>query len=103
MNAPVRDTEVSVVLVHSADEPVERATLDAVLRARWPAGRREIVVVDRDPGGGQRPWDSDVHGESRVVVVRADATDGYAAARNAGAAAADGSFVAFLGAGALPD
>ena len=90
---------VSVVLVHTAAEPVTEPALAALDVTRWPGGDPDVVVVDCEPGtAGRRAW-SDRRG---VQVVRADEGTGLAGARNLGAEVASGQYVAFLAAGARP-
>ena len=85
--------DVSLVVVHTAAEPVTAAWLSSVAAAT--PGGTEVLVVDGGRGG-EHP---DLPG---VRVVPAGRTSGLAAARNAGAVAATGDFVAFLALGAAP-
>ena len=89
----------TVVLVHTAGEPVTQATLDALDAVDWPLGQRDVVVVDCRPRlKAAPPW----AGRGDVTVVEADVGTGLAAARNLGAGEAAGEYVAFVAAGATP-
>lgn len=91
---------VSIVVVHSIDEPVNPAWVSAVAASSrtGEVGEVEIVVVDAaTAAGGARPA---VEGPS-IRIVRSD-RHGLAVGRNTGAAAAAADFVAFLAVGAVP-
>jgi GT2 family glycosyltransferase len=96
-----RQGQVSVVVVDQGDAEGVAAAVDALGGCDWPADDLEVLVVTTEGWAG-------VHGvlgspppALRVVTSGPDA--GLAAARNAGAAAAGGEWLAFLGAGHLPD
>ena len=91
---------VSVVVVDDGDAGAVAATVDARGGCDWPAQDLEVVVVTTEGRGG-------VHGTlgSPPLALRDVAAPGAgrAGARNAGAAAARGEWLGFLGAGHLPD
>ena len=89
---------VSVVAVHTVDEPVGDAWLSS-LAAAAPSLDLEVVVVDAaTAAGGSRPR---LEGDG-IRIVRSDRR-GLAVARNTGATAATGDVVVFLATGAAPD
>lgn len=100
MRRRVREGVVSVVLVHTADEPVTPATLAALDTTAWPSATKDVVVVDCEPHGiGIRSW----AGRDDVDVVGLEEDTPFATARNKGAELASGEFVAFLDAAAVPE
>lgn len=85
-------THVSVV-VPTRERPLPLARCLAALAHQQAIGAYEIVVVDDAPGGNPATADIVVQ-ESRARLVRTDGA-GAATARNAGAAAARGTFLLF--------
>ncbi len=83
---------VSVLLVHTSDDPVSVRTLDTLETASRRPSSIEIVVVDVDGGGGTVPW----AGREGIRVVGAAASLGYAGARNRASTVAAGEVAVFL-------
>lgn len=92
-----RPDVVSLVAVHTVDQPVDDAWL-ASLGATAPSTDLDFVVVDAATAdGGSSPRIT----SGGVRVVRSD-RKGLAVARNTGATAATGATVVFLATGAAP-
>lgn len=108
MERPRRQSGVSplvtVVLVHTGEEPVDATALSALDETRWPGGAGHVVVVDcasAEDGRTEHAFSRPPAG-AELSVVPAEPGCGLAAARNLGAAGAASRYVAFLAAGAKP-
>ena len=83
---------ITVVLVHTDDEPVVEETLATVAHQDRGGAAVSTIVVDAGSERGPRAW----AGHSDVQVVAGFAGMGLAAGRNRGAWSATSEYVAFL-------
>ena len=83
---------VSIVIPHYNDLDNLARCLDRLRRQSWPASRREIIIADNNSEGGTAAVEA-IAPDARVVPAR---EQGAGPARNAAAAAARGSILAFI-------
>ena len=88
-------TDLSVVIPCFNVHPTLPQALQALFAQRWPEGSFEIVVVDDGSTDGTADVAQAARGPIPVRTVR-QANRGLAAARNAGAAAAEGGVILFI-------
>ena len=98
---PVEPAEVTVVIPYFEAQAQLDLVLTALRRQRHPATRLQVVVAD--DGSSEPPSVAAAAGLEVVVVRQADQGFRAAAARNLGAAAADGSVLAFLDGDTVPE
>ncbi len=104
MNASAKQLQadvVSVVILHEGVIAETLAGLDGVAALDFDADRVEVVLVDVGTlGGGERRLRDAAPG---AIVVSLKSDPGRAEALNRAADASTGTYVAFLGAGHVPD
>jgi glycosyltransferase involved in cell wall biosynthesis len=90
--------DVSVVIPAYQAAATIGACIEAVRNQRYPAGRREIIVVD----DGSRDATAEIARSYAGVTVISQPNGGAAAARNRGWREAKGTWVAFLDSDCVP-
>jgi succinoglycan biosynthesis protein ExoM len=88
--------EVSILVPTTGRKSLRRAVLSALAQRQYCAAPFEVVVVDNSAEGGAAEQLTGVGDAAAPVRLVREARPGVVHARNAGAAAAAGRFVAFL-------
>jgi hypothetical protein len=96
MTGATHGPEVSILVPTTGRKSLRRAVASALAQQQFCAAAFEIVVVDNSADGGAAEQLAGVGDAATPVRLVREACPGVAHARNAGAAAAAGRFVAFL-------
>ncbi|MFL5789946.1 MAG: glycosyltransferase family 2 protein [Actinomycetota bacterium] len=89
------DAAVSVVIATRDRPELLRRAVDAVMRQDYPGPVACLVVVDGGPSVELDEPPADAAGARTLETIRNSRTPGLAGARNSGAAAASGTYLAF--------
>lgn len=96
MTGAARGPEVSIMVPTTGRKSLRRAVLSALAQRQSCDAPFEVVVVDNSADGGAAEQLTGVGDAAAPVQVVRETRPGFVHARNAGAAAAAGRFVAFL-------
>lgn len=96
MTGAARGPEVSIMVPTTARKSLRRAVLSALAQRQSCDAPFEVVIVDNSAEGGAATQLTGIADTAAPVRLVRETRPGVAHARNAGAAAAAGRFVAFL-------